>query len=128
MAVYSRQIATAKRMIAAKGALCSWQQITIPIGDDPANPSAGTPVTYPVRIVFFPNTKLTLLSSVILMKGTEIPSGRMMGYMAAVPFTPMINDTVLDTPYGDLALREQNGLDEINVNGESILFLLRFAR
>lgn len=128
MGEYDRPIANALRMIQRKGAACVWRKVIPPINDDPANPGAGTNQDFPVRIVFFPNNQIRLASSLSMIAKTEVPSGRVMGYMGAVSFVPQMVDRVIGTPYGDLGLIDTNGIDELAPNGQTILYTLRFAR
>jgi hypothetical protein len=128
MGVYDRQIATAQRMIAAKGELCTWRKMIAPVGDDPANPAAGTPADYAVRIVFFPNNQLHLLSTLSMLKETDIPGGRFYGLMGAVSFTPELVDTVINSKGKQFSIIDTNGIDELAPNGETILYKLRFSK
>lgn len=125
---FARQIATAKKLIKRNGALVTWRQIAPGVGENPAKPAVGTPTNYPVFMAFFPTGELSLRSTLSMLLGTEIPSGRLYGLMGAVPFTPGMKDTVLGTPFGDLGIIDKNGIDEFNPNGESIFFTVRFAR
>lgn len=120
MGVFDRQIATATRLIAAKGQACVWQQVptTTP---DPSKPweqqnSAMTP--YNVKIAFLPASSPLLR----LIQGSNIASSRTRGLMAAVGFTPSIADTV---QRGSEILRLCD-LDAVNINGEIILWKMEF--
>lgn len=128
MGVFDRQVATAIRLINKNGATVTWRKMVPATGDNPAKPGAGTPLDFSVKICFFPNNELSLLTTLNMLKGTEVPSGRVYGLMASVPFIPALVDTLVGTPYGDLALLDKDGIDELNVNGQSILYTLRFAR
>ncbi len=128
MAVYNRQIANALRQIKAKGEAVTWRQIVPPVDDDPAHPAVGITVDYPARIAFFPNPTLNLLSTISTMTGTEVPTGRYYGLMGAVDFAPSIKDTVIRSSGEELGIIDKNGLEELNVNGESILWTVRFTR
>ena len=131
MGVYDRQIATAARLIAAKGQLCTWREPGTPTG--PANvPVEGVPADYPVSIVFLSNSKQEGLAGLLSMfAGSEVPTGGMRGLMAAVPFAPSLMGRVARAPaFAEPALNimDDKGIDVLNVNGEVILYYLRFAR
>jgi hypothetical protein len=132
MGVYDRQIATAARLIAAKGQLCMWREPGTPTG--PANiPVEGVPADYPVSIVFLSNSKNEGLAGLLSMFRDlpDVPTGGMRGLMAAVPFTPSLMGRVARaTTFAEPALNimDDKGIDVLNVNGEIILYYLRFAR
>lgn len=131
MGVYDRQIATAARLIEAKGQLCTWREPGTPTGS-PAAPTPGLPVDRPVHIVFLSNNKQEGLAGLLSMiAGTEVPTGGMRGLMAAVPFTPTLMGRVARAPAfaePSLSLMDDKGIDVLNLNGEIILYYLRFAR
>lgn len=123
MAVFSRQVASATRLIAKYGELVKWQQTTYTQpSETPWKQTESTPVQTNVSIVFLPVTRIggeTLRH----MKGSEVSAGGMKGLMAANGFTPSIKDTVLR---GSKLLRIST-LTELNPNGESILWEIEFA-
>jgi hypothetical protein len=131
MGVYDRQIATAARLIAAKGQLCTWREPGAPTGS-PAAPTPGVPADYPVRIVFLSNAKNEGLAGLLSMiAGTEVPSGGMRGLMAAVPFAPsLLGKVARASTFAEpaLSLVDDKGIDVLNLNGEVILYYLRFNR
>lgn len=123
--VYTRQIATAIRMIKAKGQLCVWvKQNEVISSTQPWKASyPGNPTTYPVRIVFFPPGGVLSEEMQHLEKGTSVDQGSPRALMASVPFTPEMNDKVLrGNEWLDL-----KGIDIVAPNGEVILYKLRFA-
>lgn len=97
--VYSRQIATAQRIIKAKGAKCTWRQRPDVADDDdkPWNAEERPPVDKPVSIAFFPDGQKTFAA---LMKGEDAPEGVEIGYMGAVDFEPAVGDTVIRNGVG----------------------------
>lgn len=132
MGVYDRQIATAARLIAAKGQLCTWREPGAPTGS-PAAPTAGAPTDYPVHIVFLSNAKNEGLAGLLSMFPDlpDVPTGGMRGLMPAVPFTPSLLGRVARaaTFTGPiLNLMDEKGIDVLAPNGEIILYYLRFAR
>lgn len=142
MGVYDRQIATALRLIKAKGQLVTWQKHNAqqgssqpwktskpPVGYGVGGYGAGgfgvgdgSPAGYPVSIVFLaPKSGLQALFA--LMQGTSVPTGAPMGLMGAVTaFTPEITDVVLRGPKS-LVIKDFN---IVAPNGEIILYKLEF--
>lgn len=131
MGVYDRQIATAARLITAKGQRCTWREPG-PRGGTPARPTDGGPIDYTVNIVFLSNNNRESLSSLLSMiPGTEVPTGGMRGLMPAVPFTPTLMGQVSRAvPFVEpaLQLQDKDGIEALNLNGELIMYYLRFAR
>jgi hypothetical protein len=127
MAVYSRQIATALRIIKAKGERCLWASRSAPTAD-PDKPwlsTPGTEVTYPdTPLVFFP---LSRLWSDLLgyTKGTEVVSGSTYGIMPAVSFSPQLTDIVTRTDGSTLA---PLSIEPLAPNGEVILYTIEFRK
>jgi hypothetical protein len=129
--VYERQIATATRLIRQKGQLCTWREPGVP-GGTPSKPTAGTPADHAVHIVFLNNTNREYLAAFLsMLKDTEIPTGGLRGLMAATSFTPTLKGQVTRaaTYTGPvLTLDNRNGIDKLDLNGELILYYLRFVR
>jgi hypothetical protein len=129
--VYERQIATATRLIQKYGQACTWREPGTPTGN-PANPTPAAPVDYPVNIVFLDNsTKESLAGFLSMMGETDVPTGGLRGLMAAVPFSPSLMGKVSrNTEFEEPALSivDKNGIDVLNINGEIILYKLRFVR
>lgn len=129
--VYERQIATATRLIEKYGQACTWREPGTPTGN-PANPTPGLPTDYPVHIVFLDNSTRESLSAFLsMMAETEVPTGGLRGLMAPVPFSPSLMGKVArDTAFTEPALSivDKNGIDVLNLNGEIILYKLRFVR
>lgn len=126
MAVYSRQIVTAQRMIAAKGELATWYYRGAPGGGKPGKPAERPRLPHPVQIVFFPTPRR---SDQTREDGTEVKAGGLMGYMGQVPFAPSNGDTVERANGEKLTVKLDNGIEEINPNGEGvILYTIYFER
>lgn len=125
MGVYDRQIASAKRQIAAKGQDVTWRVLVDgapPDASKPWKPSAATPDDKPVKIVFLPHT--TAKNQLIrYLKGTEVPTGALTGLMAAVDFEPKAKDVVIR----DGVELVVESIDLIAPNGEPILYTLEFG-
>lgn len=128
MAGYERQIATATRLIAAKGRACVWREqgeaptdTGKPWGDHTPAVAADNDVS----IVFLPHTS-TSLATVRAIVGTDIPTGNDYGLMPAVGFTPTIDGTIHDKGTGDL-LRSVLSITELAPNGDPILYVLTFG-
>lgn len=127
MGVYDRQIAMAQRMIAAKGQLVQWRKPGAVTGSA-AKPISGTPEFFDCRILFLPNKRDGLASFMSMFNDApDVPTGGSRGIMAAVPFEPLLIDTVIRGTE-EYALNDKNGIEALNVNGEPILFYLRFTR
>jgi len=142
MGVYDRQIATAARLIAAKGQLCTWREPGTPTGS-PAAPTPGVPVDNAVSIVFLSNSKQEGLAGLLSMipDMPDVAAGGMRGLMAVggwanglVPytFTPSRLGKVTRATSFDagnyLSIMDEKGIDVLDLNGEPILYYLRFAR
>lgn len=124
MGVYDRQIATAKRLITKFGQSVTWQQITDGAPGDsskPWKPGAATTVENTVDIVFLPEDRRDY-EFLRALSGTSIPTGNLVGYMAATTFTPTLKDTVLR---GTEKLGVKS-IDPIAPNGEILLYIVRF--
>ena len=129
--VYEGQIATATRLIAKYGQACIWREPGTPTGN-PANPTPAVPVDHPVSIVFLDNSTRESLSAFLSMIAeTEVPTGGLRGLMAPVSFSPSLmgrvaRATAFEEPA--LSIVDKNGIDVLNLNGEIILYKLRFVR
>lgn len=129
MGVYDRQVALAIRLITKYGQLCTWQKPTPGVGGTPADPApAGAPTQIlNVPILFLSNKTEGLASLLSMIPGTEVPTGGVKALMPYTGFTPELVDTVLRGSE-QLGLVDGNGVEVLNLNGEPILFYLRFAR
>lgn len=129
--VYERQIATATRLITAKGALCTWREPGA-VSGSPALPVAGVPTDRPVYIVFLTNTNRESLAGFLSMiPGTELPVGGRRGLMAVPAFVPTLSGRVSVGPNfvePALTLVPEKGIDRLAPNDvETILYYLRFV-
>lgn len=122
MGQFDRQIATAKRLIAKNGQAVVWRQTAIT--DDPDKPwSDQNPVMtdFDTTIVFLPYTRMGY-ELFGLSPGTEVPTGKLTGLMAATNFVPSLKDVVIRDGV-TLALQ---AIDLLAPNGDIILYDLRF--
>jgi len=127
MGYYDRQIATALRMIEAKGQAVTWEQRTAS-GGTAAKPGDTVVATHAVNIAFLPLEREYLQTFLSMMKGTDVPSGLILGYMGQVDFVPTLKDTVLRGSER-LSIADDNGIEVYDPNGEGvILYVLRLSR
>lgn len=120
MAVYTRQIQSAKRMIAKYGQFCTWTEPgqVEKNPDEPWNNEPSADVVHEkIKIAFFPNNQKTLARAI----GGDVTFGNSLAYMAAVNFTPSNDHTITKADGSKATIVD---IDEINVNGESILFII----
>lgn len=126
MGVYDRQIATARRLIASKGAECTYTQTAVTM--ETATPwivEDADPTEYSVRIVFLPVDREGY-ETLNTLKETDVSGGFSLAYMGAVEFDPKRTDLI-----------ERNGdgekfrvvyVDKIAPNGETILYRMLLAQ
>lgn len=123
MGVYDLQIAQAKKQIAAKGQLVTWQK-PAPIITDPNKPwvqAPGAPMAYPVSIAFF--KPANGLSAIIqYLKGTDIVQAGTRGIMASVNFIPEATDKVVRSGR-TLSIRS---ITPLQPNEEVIMYSIEF--
>jgi hypothetical protein len=123
MGVYTAEIQIAKKLIASKGQKVQWQ-VTPSVTPDASKPWKkvnGDKTVDPVIIAFLPASSLLAK----FQAGSNIAEGGMRGIMAAVVgWTPSEDDIVIRDGR-NMALKS---LDEINVNGESILWKMEFKK
>jgi hypothetical protein len=127
--VYDRQIASAKRIIAAKGQLCTWNSHGDGSGGTAAKPAANviTPHT-DIPIVFVPLEREYLATFLSTLQDTEIPTGLELAIMGQVDFDPQLRDTITRGSV-EYSIHPKNGIEKIDPNGEgAILYLIRVAR
>lgn len=131
MTVYARQIATAQRLIAAKGKAVTWLTYATQDGVDPDKPWNKTFAQFPVaetpvRIVFLPYDSLTVRGRQTggsRVGDEDIPEGNFWGLMGAVAgLTPSRFDTVQDGA-NVLAIA---AIDLLAPDGAPILYSIRF--
>lgn len=123
MGVYDRQIATAKRLIAASGQSVTWRQLSETTPDDakPWNAANGAPLNHSVSIVFLPINRVNQ-QLIHALRGTEVPVGILQGLMGAVSFVPSIKDTVIRNGI----TYNISSIDPIAPNGDVILYTIEF--
>lgn len=124
---YARQIATAKRLIAAKGRSCVWSQMGSGTPSDPAKPwkpGEAVPDTYDVSIVFLPlGANAAFLRS---LGETDIPVGDDYGLMAAVDFVPTQRAEIYAAD-GVTLLRKVLRYNVLAPDGDPILYTVYFG-
>lgn len=124
MTVYSRQIATAIRLLDKYGQFIKWRQIKDGLPTDiaqPWKPSIAAPKDLDkIKVAFFPNNRVTYESLRSLITGQEISTGNTLGYMASQLFLPSLKDTLIRN--GKEYRLES--ISEINVDGSPILYIL----
>lgn len=126
MGVYDRQIASAKRQIAAKGESVTWTQKTNgtpPDADIPWKPGAAQSVPHTVNIAFFPVGRSRKRSKEY-SQGSVVPKGNLYGIMEAVDFEPQIKDVITRGGKEISVL----WIDPLDPNGEgAIIYQLELA-
>lgn len=125
MTVFARQIATALRLITKYGEQCTWKQIPDGVVADPLKPwivGNVDPISYPVKIAIFPNTRVNH-EFIKTLKGTEVVIGEEYGYMASVPFKPSKTDVVIRA---DGSVSRVGTIDILKPDGTAILYVVKF--
>lgn len=127
MSVYDRQIASAKRQIAAKGRSCLWRANATAVPDNAlvAAPAAPVPSDTVVPIVFLPDSRQNraFLQS---LAGSDIIIGSDYGLMGQAPFEPRTDDEIYDETGTEL-LRTVYQAQPFAPNGDVILWTLFFS-
>lgn len=120
---YARSIATAKRLIAAKGQPVTWKQSNLnAFPDQPWKATDGGTTDYPVTIVFLkPQAKFGRAIEGLL-RGTEVEEKALRGLMPAVGFVPDTADQVIR---GEQTLNIR-AIDPLSPNGEIIMYSIEF--
>jgi len=123
MGVYDRQIASATRMIAAKGADCVWRRPQRAKGGDAWNPQPAAPDDKRVKLVFFSPKDIGRGSGEFLaaLRGTEVPTSSEIGLMAGgLDFEPSDADVIIRWD-GEKGIKS---IDRLAPNGEAILYFV----
>lgn len=123
MGIYDRQIASAKRMIAAKGADCTWRRPVRAEGGEAWNPQPSNSVDTPVKMVFFSPRDIGRGMGEFLaaLRGTEVPTSSEVGLLAGdINFEPSDADIILRWD-GQKGIKS---IDRIAPNGEAILYFV----
>lgn len=127
MTVYTRQIATAIRLIKAKGEKAVWKQNRNAAPPDVTKPwiegAPLTPVSIPVSIVFLPTNKANEELIRALMNMPEVKSGSVYGLMASVAFAPSDKDTVVRLSGREVRIES---IDVLEPDGTPILYTIYF--
>jgi hypothetical protein len=123
MGVFDEEVATALELIKEFGQQVTWRQ---PVSTaDAAEPwKAGTQTTteHKPYICFVPVNNAQWRKFMALLKGTEVPVGRLAGLMGAQKFKPTLKDVVIRNG----ATLRINDIDELNPNGQVVLYTLEF--
>lgn len=126
MAVYTRQIAAALRMIREKGESVTWRTAAAETIADATKPwivtNAAAAVDTTVSIVFLPlNAQTKQLLQ--YLSGAEVLTGQVYGLMGAEAIVPALTGTVIRTSGKVLAVKS---IDPLEPNGEVILYTIEF--
>lgn len=121
--VYERQIATARRMITAKGMLCLWTEIRPGPATAPNKPGPSIPFEYPnTPLIFLPENRVGY-EWLKAITGTEIPEGGGYALMPAVDFEPTLASVITKIDGTEL---QPVSIDPLSPNGETILYTVKF--
>lgn len=123
MGRYTEDIKSAKDAIRRDGQKVIWRKFETSL-IDPAKPWLGENVIeteYQPYIAFVPQ-KVALAEALREMQGSVTKTGKVSGLMAAVNFVPDTRDVVVR---GNVTY-QISSIDELNINGESILFTIDF--
>ena len=125
MARFDAQIKTALRLIAKNGQAAKWRIVRDGAPVDSSQPwkptQPATPVEHDVTICFLPINK-EMRETIAYLRGTEVPTGSVMGYMGAVDFEPSSKDVVIRD---GVEMRIEN-IDVLSPNGQIILYTAVF--
>ena len=123
MSVYDRQIASAIRLIKAKGQTVTWKKTNlVQDSTQPWKTSDPSAAMHSVAIVFLKPQSDFRNKMNHLLKGTDVPNGGVRGLMGAVDFTPDLTDVVIRN---EVEMRIMN-FDVIAPNGDAILYDIEF--
>lgn len=125
MGQFDRQVKTALKLIAKNGQAVKWRIVRDGAPVDSSQPwkptQPATPVEHDVTICFLPINK-EMRETIAYLRGTEVPTGSVMGYMGAVNFEPSLKDVVIRD---GKELRLEN-IDVLSPNGQIILYTAVF--
>lgn len=124
MAQYDKQVALAKRLIEKYGQKVIWNSHPEGTADSatPWKPDDILPIARKVTICFVSARDNEWRKLLAYLKGTEIPTGKLAGLMAAVAFTPSLKDTVTR---GSVELRIAS-INLIAPSDQPILYTVEF--
>lgn len=120
MSVYGRFVKTGKRLIAKYGEACTWN-IPGAVTTDPDQPWQGMPnppQILPANVAFIPDSTAATINKM----GSDVPLGNVTALMGAVSFVPTTAHTITRKDGRSVAIEDIN---EVNINGESVLFIMR---
>lgn len=131
---YERAIASALRMIAAKGQACLWRK-PAPLADaaDPwRDVRDGEPTDAPVSIAWFAPRDLGMGTEGFLQAlaghSIDVPEGHEIGLMSAVDFEPLTSDTIVKGTDPEGAETAITSIDRLAPDGTPILYFVKVKR
>jgi hypothetical protein len=129
MGAYDRAIATALRLIEAKGEPVTWRQFIIEPGDNAWTEGEPTPpdplyIDHTVSMVFLPFSNRLRDAFQMQMANSDVPQGLYYGLMGQVSFTPNLRDLII-RPSGQV---RPSYIDELRPAGELILYTIGLQR
>ena len=127
MTVYAAQIATAKRLIAAKGEAVTWREAAAASVPDVNKPwvegDLAAAVEHAVRIVFLPIDRINSQVMRYMRDSGGVPGGNISGLMASVSFKPTVTGTVVRSDGTVLAVRS---IEPLAPDGTPIIWTVEF--
>jgi hypothetical protein len=126
---YDRAIASALRLIEAKGEACTWRK-PAPADDDAddwRDVREGEPDETDVSIAWFSPRDLGRGTMEFLqaMVGGEVPEGYLIGLMGPYDFEPLATDTIVRSDDSEV---HPESIDLIAPSGEPILYFVKVKR
>ncbi len=128
---YERQIASARRSIAAKGQACIWRKPAALDTDADAwrDVREGEPTDNPCSIAWFAPRDLgrgseTFLSA-LAGKSLDVPEGYQIGLMAATDFEPLPSDTIIKGTDDEGAEIAITSIDSLAPDGTPIIYFVK---
>ena len=97
MSRYTAMIASAKRLIASYGQVVTWRKLDDSVAADDAEPWKPAPartVDISVHMVFLPDDRRGY-EALVALAGTDVPKGKLVGYLAQQAFKPSLKDTII---------------------------------
>lgn len=124
MSRYASMIASAKRLITSYGQVVTWRKLDdgVPTDDDePWKPVSARTVDISVQMVFLPDDRRGY-ETLAALAGTDVPRGKLIGYIAQQSFRPSLKDVVIRDGEA-LAIRN---ITPISPAGEVIMYTVEF--
>lgn len=131
---YAGAIASAKRMIAAKGQACLWRKPAAldETADDWRDIREGEPTDVEVRIAWFSPRDLGRGTEGFLQalagSSVDVAEGSEIGLMASVAFEPLSSDTIVKGTDPEGAETAIQSIDRIAPDGTPILYFVKVKR